>query len=341
MIEPTDIPTAYRHVAVVLKSLTTTAANHFLAQIDPEIRQKIVREMQQTRLTAESLHAAIAKLKLDSIGTRSFASQTIADTKTNTEKVNDTVDVGSYYRIDDVATDVNNGSPSGLKVRPNLDFSKSQSRTCDQAPFHSLAFQHPELLRRMFDDLPLRSAAVILSTSSFEFALQRLKAIHGPRKVEIMHAIANLDNLSPAEVIDVKFSVRLQIQRMLKNEPALTDVTVATETLTLDNQNTAPPKKGSQPSGRSNLLEQGKLIARLLELPDAQLKQLLKTIDTACLAPALRMCPIEIQRKVLKNMAPKPAEFLAKEIVSSRVDETHRINKARSSIARAIERLTK
>lgn len=337
MIETSSGHSNYRYAAVVLKSLTKSTANRFLAQLDPALSQKIVMEMRQTRVTASNLREAIAKLKIEGIG-----SPPREDSRVK----------GTFHRIDNVGSDANYGMQSGLHAQPNLDFSKAQTVQFEKEPFRFLTNQSPEILDRLFDDLQIRSAAVILSTQSFAFASERLKAINGARKVEIMRSIADLEDLHPAEVIDLKFAVQLQVQRMIKS-----NLTSTAQSTVLSNQmplnqvvsersfnaskevNTVEPH--AQKSRRLSLVEQGKLIASLLELPDAQVKKLLKSIDTSCLAPALKMCPITVQKKVLKNMARKPAKFLTNEILSVRVDEKHRIGEARLSIATAIEKLTK
>jgi flagellar motor switch protein FliG len=81
------------------------------------------------------------------------------------------------------------------------------------------------------------------------------------------------------------------------------------------------------------------LIASLLEMPDQEIKTLLKTIDTTHLAPALKTCPISLQKKVLSNMAKKPAAILTQQILNVRVDEAHRISSSRKNVANAIKRM--
>ena len=241
------------------------------------------------------------------------------------------------------------GNVSGLSGKPNLDFSKAQTVRFEKEPFQFLKKQTPDVLERLFRDMQVRNTAIVLSTMSFEFASERLKAIGGSRKVEVMRAIADLDDLHPAEVIDLKFAVRLQIQQLLKDDANATakPSVLALKSVALKSDEASQPKslkpqqKSASQSQKLSLLQQGKLIASLLQLPDQKVKELLKSIDTASLAPGLKMCPLSVQKKVLKNMAKKPAKLLSKEILTVRVDEKHRITKARTSIANAIEKLSK
>ena len=314
-----------RHAAVVLKSLTQATANKFLAQLDPSLSQKIVVEMRQTRVTANNLREAIAKLKSEGIGSNSVGTS-----------------LSIHERIDDANSSPSFGNVSGLSSKPNLDFSKAQTVKFEKVPFEFLYHQSRNVLDRLFKDMKVRNAAIVLSTLSFEFASDRLKAIDGSRKVDIMRAIADLDDLHPAEVIDLKFAVRLQIQQLVKDvkkspaKPSLQKLPVSSKK---EKEATKPQKMDSAQSQKISLMEQGKLIASLLQLPDKKVKELLKSIDTACLAPGLKLCPISVQKKVLKNMAKKPAKMLSKEILSVRVDDKHRIKNAQTNIATAIAEL--
>jgi len=317
--------TNYRHAAVVLKSLPSNTANQFLANLDPLLSQKIVMEMRHTRVTASNLRAAIEKLKADGLG-ESAGRESVSDQ-------------GQILRMDGSNSGTSFGKSVGLEARPNLDYSNSATVSFEKEPFAFLMDYKTTLLNPLFSDLKVRSAAVILSTMSFEFASKRLKAMEGLRKVQVMRGIADLEDLHPAEISDLKFAVRLQIQHMLKsdaqvNEHPVTQAQGKTKSTPTEKQKAADPK-------RLSLRQHGELIAGLLEMPDAQVKKMLKSIDTSDLAPALKTCPIAVQKKVLKNMAKKPAAMLTNEILNVRIDEKHRINNARRSIATAIERLNK
>lgn len=315
--------TNYRHAAVVLKSLPKKTADHFLADLDPLQSQKIVMEMRHTRVTAANLREAIAKLKADGLG-GSTKSETISSE-------------GKIFRIDSPDYSSNFGENLGLESRPNLDFSSSGTVSFEKDPFVFLTSYESTFLNALFADLKVRSAAIILSTMSFEFALERLNTMQGIRKVQVMRGIAELEDLHPAEISDLKFAVRLQIQHLLKKDPQLNQKPAAKP-----KNESLSPKSFNMESGKArtlSLLQNGKLIAGLLEMPDAKVKKLLKTIDTSDLAPALKTCPIAVQKKVLKNMAKKPAAILSNEILKVRIDEKHRISKARRSIANAIQRL--
>jgi len=43
-------------------------------------------------------------------------------------------------------------------------------------------------------------------------------------------------------------------------------------------------------------------LQELAELSDKQIKKLLKRVDTSHIAPALKVLPIQLQKKVLRNM---------------------------------------
>jgi len=326
--------TNYRHAAVVLKSLPKKTANQFLANLDPLQSQKIVMEMRHTHVSAASLREAIAKLKADGLGANEGLGSNDGLGYSNSETFSSEAKV---FQIDSADPGANFGNKVGLAPRPNLDFSSSGTVSFEKKPFVFLTSYETTLLDPLFADLKVRSAAIILSMMSFEFALQRLNTMEGDRKVQVMRGIADLEDLHPAEVSDLKFAVRLQIQQMLKMNPKLNQQPVVAA-----KRQTLPTSSIRIESGKSrqlSLLENGKLISGLLDMPDTKVRKLLKTINTADLAPALKTCPIKVQKKVLKNMAKKPAAILSNEILKVRIDEKHRITKARRGIAKAIERL--
>jgi len=318
--------TNYRHAAVVLKSLSKKTANNFLANLDPVLSQRIVMEMRHTQVTAANLREAIARLKAEGLGdSNGSESHSVR---------------GSVFRLDGSDASENYGENLGIEARPNLDFSGAGRVSFEKKPFEFLTSYETSLLNSLFADLKVRSAAVILSTMSFEFASDRLKAMEGLQKVQVMRNIADLEDMHPAEVSDLKFAVRIQIQQMLKNDPKLNKQPEIVQQEVPKSTAPKKTKKKADVAHQLSLLQHGKLIAGLLKMPDQQVKKMLETIDTADLAPALKSCPIAVQKKVLKNMAKKPAAILSNEILKVRIDEKHRITKARRSIANAIQRLT-
>lgn len=354
----------YRHAAVVLKSLTTATANRFLAKLDPALSQQIIMEMRRTRVTAINLREAIEKLKSEGIGTGigTGGLNPIRDHATAPAQHREMGE--KILRVDDVQSEQSFGLRAGLQSRPKLNFSSAQTMRFEKNPFGFLTRYDGTLLDRLFSDLNVRSAAVILSTLTFEFASTRMQAMEDERKVAVMHAIADLEELHPAEVIDLKFAVRVQIQQMIKRDPQLKPTEQSTTqsdpagSTGIDEMASQPVSESVNASVRESvnasvdhssvnnasdrplaLIQQGKLIASLLEMPDEKVKQLLNTIDTTHLAPALKSCPVALQNKVLKNMAKKPAAVVSRQMLDVRVDQKHRISSSRQNIAAAIEKM--
>lgn len=361
----------YRHAAVVLKALTRATANRFLAKLDPALSQAIVMEMRRTRVTATNLREAIDKLQSEGIvaggWTGNLAHTTGHATGHAADDAHGNAGDGSFpsgghqdrhralgdhvLRVDDGETDQSFGQRTGLRSRPNLDFSRTQTMRFEKDPFGFLAQYNDAVLDRLFDELKVRSAAVILSTLTFEFAAARLQLMDDSKKVSVIHAIADLEDLHPAEVIDLKFAVRVQIQQMVKWNPhlkasAIDAATDSNGSSSQDQSTTSVPSFAADTGGDADtsgesmaIVEQGQLIASLLEMPDHKVKQLLQTIDTTYLAPALKSCPVALQNKVLKNMSKKPAAVLSQQMKNVRIDQAHRISSSRHSIAAAIKKM--
>jgi len=76
-------------------------------------------------------------------------------------------------------------------------------------------------LVRLFNQEESRNAATILSTLPREFASTILKDLDPSRRVEIIRNIASLTKPDEKEIAELKFSLRLRIQKLLKNPEAV------------------------------------------------------------------------------------------------------------------------
>jgi flagellar motor switch protein FliG len=198
-----------------------------------------------------------------------------------------------------------------------------QSGTCENlSHFAFLLELDDSVLLRLFSEEQSRSTALILSTLPQEFASKILKDCRPTKRVEIIRHIASLSDPEERELIELRFALRLRVQKLLKDSVG----SVETQTDTGDEALTAKQQAEST-------------LHDLAKLSDKQIKKLLKRIDTSHLAPALKILPIQLQRKVLRNMASKPAAIVTKEIVDIRIDEEHRIERSSRSVARAIAQL--
>lgn len=194
----------------------------------------------------------------------------------------------------------------------------------NESPFAFLYDIETPVLIRLFGWEEPRNAATILSMLSKDFASSILKNLEPSNRVEIIRHIASLTTLNKKEIIELRFSLRLRIQKMLND--------AGTGTASAANKDSKASDSKSRPY---------ETLHELSELSNKQIKKLLKRIDTSHLAPALKTLPIQLQRKVLRNMASKPAAIVSREIVDVRIDEKHRIERSSRSVARAIKALKK
>ena len=271
-----------KHAAVILKCLPRATADRFLAALDAESCSNIVHLMKHVEVTTEKLQAAIALLEKEGLGGSIVSGQS--------------------------------GSKSG---RRTLNTEKQQ-----ESPFAFLTKVDTPVLLRLFSQEQSRNAATILSMLPKEFAAQILKDMEPSKRVETIRHIASLLEPDEREIAELRFSLRLRIQKLL-NSPDFSDQTAVVE---------------RQDAGESRPYE---TLHQLSKLSNKQIKKLLKRVDTSHLAPALKTLPIQLQRKVLRNMASKPAAIVSREIVDVRIDEKHRIERSSRSVARAIKELDK
>ena len=271
----------YQQAAVVLKCLPRSTADKFLSGLDPEQCDSILKQMQQTVVTTESLRAAIAQLAKEGLGTPT-------------------------HRIDQ----------SHGFGRPQMA-KKAQPKQVSQFGF--LKNYDTQTLLEIFNNEHPRDAATILATLPRSASSAILRSLESEKRMEIIRRLAGQTEATNKELTELNFALRIRIQKLIKAQ------TVATET------DTETPATKSQDS-----MER---LERLANMSDQEIKALLKRVDITHLAPALKACPLAIQTKVLRNMAPKPAAMLAKEILEVRIDDKHQILRSSKNIARAIDKV--
>lgn len=275
-----------KHAAIILKCLPRSRADRFLEGLDPESCSNVVRLMKDVEVTTEKLQAAIACLEREGLG----------------------------------------GSDQPNKLRFDRAHGNGATRHQDDSPFGFLNHLDKPVLLRLFKQQHAPTAATILSMVPKEFASAILMDLEPAKRVEIIRHIASIATPSEKEIVELRFALRLQIQKMVKDP--------------VDSTQTSPVAAEADETSvdESNAYE---MLHKLSELSNKQIKKLLKRIDTSHLAPALKTLPIQLQRKVLRNMASKPAAIVSKEIVNVRIDEKHRIERSSRSVARAIKELHK
>jgi len=271
-----------KHAAVILKCLPQATADRFLARLDAESCSNIVHLMEHVEVTTEKLKAAIALLEREGQGGSSISAE-----------------AGSERE--------NGGGKPGKQ---------------NQSPFAFLHEIDNPVLLRLFNQEESRNAATILSMLPKEFAARILRGLEPSKRVEVIRHIASQLELDEREIVELRFSLRLRIQKLL-NSPDVSDQAATVE---------------RRDAGESRPYE---TLHQLSKLSNKQIKKLLKRVDTSHLAPALKTLPIQLQRKVLRNMASKPAAIVSREIVDVRIDEKHRIERSSRSVARAIKELDK
>ncbi len=275
-----------KHAAIILKCLPRAKADRFLEALDPESCSSIVRLMQDIEVTTDKLQAAIARLESEGLG--------------------------GARQLDE-----------SIQNRP---IGNSVTQDKEESPFAFLTNIDRSVLRRLFNREHSRTAATILSTLPKEFASTILMDLEPPKRVEVIRQLTSLTSPNEKELVDLRFSLRLRIQKLLNDPASSVPVSSAADKDRDDSLDSARPYE---------------TLHKLSDLSNKQIKQLLKRVDTSHLAPALKTLPIQLQRKVLRNMASKPAAIVSKEIINVRIDDKHRIERSSRSVARAIQELNK
>lgn len=284
----------FEQVAIVLKCLPRVTADRFLAGLNPDDCHSLARLMERTEVTATKLQTAIEQLKHEGLG--------VVDSTLNHKT--------RYAPKHDAANPVK--ADSGRRA----------------TPFAFLKNYDPQMLLDIFSEEQPQDAATILATLPSAVSSAILSAIDTEKRLSIIRMMAKSKSVSTTKLMELKFALRLRIQKMIKSKAQSQPPLTAVETRADSIDELAATTRIDLPS-----------MDKLAQLSDRQIKTLLAKIDTSHLAPALKGCPIQLQNRVLKNMAKKPAEILAREILEVRVDDKHRILRSSRNVSKAIENL--
>ena len=285
-----------KHAAVILKCLPRATADRFLAALDADSCSNVIHLMEHVEVTTEKLKAAIALLESERTGRSTTPDQ--------------------------AGSQLGHGGPNASNQQ--------------ETPFAFLTEVDTPVLLSLFNQEQPRNSATVLSTLPKKFASTILRGLDPTKRVQTIRHLASLKEPDEKEIAELRFSLRLRIQKLLKS-PNVSDAN--STVVDKDAEVTKVASKVAEASVNEPVPYA--TLHELSKLSNKQIKKLLKRIDTSHLAPALKTLPIHLQRKVLRNMASKPAAIVSKEIVDVRVDEKHRIERSSRSVARAIKELKK
>jgi flagellar motor switch protein FliG len=236
------------------------------------------------------------------------------------------------------------GQPKRPKFQELEDASQRQpSGDSDNtgSPFGFLLGYNPDLVDQVIRDEHPKHIASVLAGLPPEVASAQLRRLDSVQRVAVVKRICELENQPAADCSALASALKKRLNKILvahANAPK-SGVSNAAQLL----QYSEPVTQGEIFTGlaadcpelpnelSSPLLQFGDLAS----FSEADMKVLLRSVDTGLWAPALHSAPLGVRHKVLNNMAPKAARILVDEIKRLRCVTTNESRAAQQKIMAA------
>ena len=303
--------------ALVLRSLPEKQAARILARLEPEDIKAVIGALTRLdRNNANQVSTAVERLQHES----------------------------QRWRVDkilDVTLEETEEQVQNAVVTPKSLTEKS----CESAnPFDFLIETHPTIRTRVLSDEHPKNVAAVLSLFPPELASETMESLDPELRISVCRRLCEIEEIKDEEITGLAFALKLRVKKLLTTWYSdSVGVNVAAAMLSCANEKTRETMlelmSQSDPD-LAQLLDQNVFrIQTLMSLTDDEIKVVLRSVDTACWAPALKNADRELKAKVLDNLGPRPAELLRYELDNIGFVESIVQDRARQSIVTEVMRL--
>lgn len=250
--------------------------------------------------------------------------------------------VGNGYASDAAVENAQRTLDVALATPPSQLETDAESTS----PFEFLVDVLPMLRMHVLQDEHPKNIAIVLSMLSPSVASEVMQSLDDILRVSVLKRLCELDEVHEEEVAELSFAIKLRLKKLLNSQQSNSaGVNIAADMLSCtDNgmRETLLAVMGQTDPDLADKLNRSVFkIDRLETLDDAEVKTVLKHVDTASWAPALKNAPATLQTKVFANMARTAAEMLNDEMSEiGRVDK-HVEHHAQQDIVQTVLKLAR
>lgn len=312
-------PNGLKKAAVLLMSMPTRTAASVLGRLPPSIIEAISIEIAQT----------------DSVG---GDEQEIVIAEFLTSKAS------SIY-----------ASPGGLERAKELikealgrdagELIGNLQQTIDAMPFGFVKKVDTQTLLQFIGEEHPQTIALLLSHVPGNYAAEVMSGLEPMKQIEVIRRIASIGRTSTEAVAELEFGLEMRLSSMV-NQPqtSVGGVENVAEILNVCERSIERNIMESLMRDEPDLSEEIRRLMFVFEdinkLADRDIQSLLKNVETAQWAMALKGASPELQEKVMRNMSSRAAENLKEEIDflgSVRVSEVESVQQKIVDIVRQLE----
>ncbi|MEM7784379.1 MAG: FliG C-terminal domain-containing protein [Planctomycetota bacterium] len=302
--------------AIVLSSLPKKHAAMILSRLNPtDIKTLLQAIMRLDKDAARGINSALKRFRKDT-ARWSVATASLEEVQAQVEAALDT-------------------PPSEFEI-------KSES----EQPFDFLIETHAAIRTHLLSEEHPRNIAVVLSMLPPQMASETLGDLEEVLKVSVLRRLCEIEEIREEEVTDLSFALKLRLKKILASWYSKSKgINLAAELLTCADESTQEKileiMNQSDPDLAKRLRRSVISIEDLTKYSGSDIRILLKHVDTAVWAPALKNCDSELQQFIMAHMGQQPTEILQFEIENLGYVSDKAQDQARQCILKELLRLSR
>ncbi len=243
-----------------------------------------------------------------------------------TNKVRDDV-LKEYYEMALAQSWINEG---GLDYAKNLLVQSLDPKEADRilqqisqqvrkTPFSFLQKAESQNLLTFIQDEHPQTIALIVSHMSYHKAAEILTGLPGPKQIEVVKRVANMEQTNPEVIAEVERGLEARLSNLLSQSfEKIGGVETVAEMLNLTDRTTEKSVMEGLEAEDPDLVEQIRRLMFVFEdillVDDRGIQSVLKEIDNDELAMSLKTASEDLKEKIFKNMSERAAQLIAEDM---------------------------
>jgi flagellar motor switch protein FliG len=312
----------------------------------PGVRKAAVLLVQLGQETASKVLAHLPESEVEAISAEILQLESLGASETETV-------VSEFRELATARGNVLRGGPEFARalLEESLGYERAESvmgrlaATAMQLPFQYLHRADPRQLLSFISGEHPQVIAVVLAHLASDKATLVLSGLDPERQADVAHRIAVMDRTSPEplklleEALERKMGSILQpmdISKVGGLDPLIQIINRsdrATERLIVEGLQARDPELAEEVKSRMFMFED------ILMLENRDLQQVLRQVEGADLAPAMKGVSDELRQKITSNMSERAAETLLEEIDLLGPVLLRQVEEAQQKIIQVIRRL--
>lgn len=213
-----------------------------------------------------------------------------------------------------------------------------------RSPLFFLAQTDPQLVTQLIADEHPADIALILAQLPPHPAAVQIRSLDGVLRVSVLKRMCQLEKIDANRSGELAYDLKIRLHKVITRTTTKPDgISAAVKLLNFVDTDTRQEMldhlQQSDPDAVREISTGIMQFADLEKIADSDMKLLLRHVDTSCWAPAMKHAPLGLCKKILGNMASKPAKILTREMQALGYVDKHIATHAQQQILAAYLRL--